>query len=178
MSFTWTVGSVTSLPVSSTQSVDTSKKSTTKFTKNPFSTNAASSCSQSTTLTINERDDDRASSISPSSLSDTTRQHDFIRTHFHRSTQCDFCGKKIWLKDAVQCKECGMSCHKKCINKCQNSTICGPVDAIAAAAVAVAAANALTPTVEFKVTDVDVDVDFPEDGDEVSQLHALSLSCD
>lgn len=63
-----------------------------------------------------------------------------------------------------------MSCHKKCINKCQNSTICGPVDAIAAAAAAAAAANALTPSVEFKVTDVDVDVDFPEYADEVSQI--------
>lgn len=56
------------------------------------------------------------------------RQHDFIRTHFHRSTQCDFCGKKIWLKDAVQCRECAMCCHKKCITKCQNSTVCGPTD--------------------------------------------------
>lgn len=52
------------------------------------------------------------------------RQHDFIRTTFNRSTQCDFCGKKIWLKDAVQCRECSMSCHKKCIVKCQSSTVC------------------------------------------------------
>lgn len=53
------------------------------------------------------------------------KQHDFIRTHFHRATQCDFCGKKIWLKDAVQCRECAMCCHKKCVTKCQNSTVCG-----------------------------------------------------
>jgi hypothetical protein len=32
------------------------------------------------------------------------KAHDFIRTHFHRTTQCDYCGKKIWLKDAVQCR--------------------------------------------------------------------------
>lgn len=185
MSFTWSnVGSVSSIPIPSTP--DIAAKKSMKFSKNPFSTIGNQSTSTTTTTsTINERDDDRASNSAslPSSLSsppphDTTRQHDFIRTHFHRATQCDFCGKKIWLKDAVQCKECGMSCHKKCINKCQNSTICGPVDAIAAAAVAVAAANALTPSVEFKVTDVDVDVDFPEDGDEVRLLHALSLSCD
>ncbi|XP_058062744.1 PDZ domain-containing protein 8 [Anopheles bellator] len=52
------------------------------------------------------------------------QQHDFIRTHFHRSTQCGYCGKKIWLKDAVQCRDCAMCCHKKCINKCQSSTVC------------------------------------------------------
>ncbi|KAL7018844.1 hypothetical protein ACKWTF_010928 [Chironomus riparius] len=52
------------------------------------------------------------------------RKHDFIRTQFNRSTQCDFCGKKIWLKDAVQCRECSMCCHKKCIVKCQSSTVC------------------------------------------------------
>ncbi|XP_053657999.1 PDZ domain-containing protein 8 [Anopheles marshallii] len=52
------------------------------------------------------------------------QQHDFIRTHFHRTTQCDYCGKKIWLKDAVQCRDCAMCCHKKCINKCQSSTVC------------------------------------------------------
>lgn len=169
MSFTWTVGSVSSLPITSS-TPDITKKST-KFTKNPFSTSSGGT--QSITSTINEKYDDHITIIN-NSLTDTTRQHDFIRTHFHRSTQCDFCGKKIWLKDAVQCKECGMSCHKKCINKCQNSTICGPVDAIAAAT---AAGNILTPSVEFKVTDVDVDVDFPDDGDEV-RLHAQSLSCD
>ncbi|XP_050746431.1 PDZ domain-containing protein 8 isoform X2 [Drosophila biarmipes] len=56
------------------------------------------------------------------------RAHDFVRTHFNRATQCDFCGKKIWLKDAMQCQECSMSCHKKCIVKCQMATVCGPVD--------------------------------------------------
>ncbi|XP_018569402.1 PDZ domain-containing protein 8 [Anoplophora glabripennis] len=53
-------------------------------------------------------------------------QHDFIRTQFHRTTHCDFCSKKIWLKDAVQCRQCGLCCHKKCIVKCQMSTGCNP----------------------------------------------------
>ncbi|XP_021925331.1 PDZ domain-containing protein 8 isoform X2 [Zootermopsis nevadensis] len=54
------------------------------------------------------------------------KQHDFIRTHFHRTTQCEFCGKKIWLKDAVQCRDCAMTCHKKCVAKCQVGTACTP----------------------------------------------------
>ncbi|OXU26153.1 hypothetical protein TSAR_007413 [Trichomalopsis sarcophagae] len=53
------------------------------------------------------------------------KPHDFIRTHFHRATHCDFCTKKIWLKDAVQCRDCGMVCHKKCEARCQASGACG-----------------------------------------------------
>lgn len=76
------------------------------------------------------------------------KSHDFIRTHFHRATSCDFCTKKvsfgifvcglkffqnenfsqIWLKDAVQCRDCGMVCHKKCEARCQLSTVCGEID--------------------------------------------------
>lgn len=55
---------------------------------------------------------------------ETSKKHDFVRTHFNRSTHCDFCGKKIWLKDAVQCSDCLMSCHKKCMVKSQSSTVC------------------------------------------------------
>lgn len=55
-------------------------------------------------------------------------KHDFVRTQFHRTTHCDFCTKKIWLKDAVQCRECALCCHKKCITKCQMSTECVPSD--------------------------------------------------
>ena len=33
---------------------------------------------------------------------------------------------QIWLKDAVQCRQCGMCCHKKCVAKCQNSNGCNP----------------------------------------------------
>jgi hypothetical protein len=32
---------------------------------------------------------------------------------------------QIWLKDAVQCRDCGMVCHKKCETRCQASGICG-----------------------------------------------------
>ncbi|KAM3966500.1 PDZ domain containing 8 [Aphomia sociella] len=56
----------------------------------------------------------------------TRASHDFVRTHFHRSTQCDFCNKKIWLKDAMQCRNCGLCCHKKCVAKCQESSPCVP----------------------------------------------------
>lgn len=55
---------------------------------------------------------------------ENSKKHDFVRTHFNRSTHCDFCGKKIWLKDAVQCSDCLMSCHKKCMLKSQTSTVC------------------------------------------------------
>ncbi|XP_022900030.1 PDZ domain-containing protein 8 [Onthophagus taurus] len=59
-----------------------------------------------------------------------TVKHDFIRTQFHRTTHCDFCTKKIWLKDAVQCRQCGLCCHKKCITKCQVSTDCVQSDIV------------------------------------------------
>ncbi|KAK7862818.1 hypothetical protein R5R35_000842 [Gryllus longicercus] len=52
------------------------------------------------------------------------RRHDFLRTHFNRATQCEFCGKKIWLKDAVQCRDCAMTCHKKCVARCQEAAAC------------------------------------------------------
>ncbi|KAK3853161.1 hypothetical protein Pcinc_040287 [Petrolisthes cinctipes] len=52
------------------------------------------------------------------------RSHEFKRTHFHSATQCDFCKKKIWLKDAYQCSECGIICHKKCMVKCEQQTSC------------------------------------------------------
>ncbi|CAG9766081.1 unnamed protein product [Ceutorhynchus assimilis] len=51
-------------------------------------------------------------------------KHDFVRTQFHGTTHCDFCSKKIWLKDAVQCRQCTMCCHKKCVAKCQTSNGC------------------------------------------------------
>lgn len=95
--------------------------------------------------------------------SNASKQHDFVRKHFQRATQCDFCGRKIWLKDAVQCKDCAMSCHKKCITKCQNSTICGPVDAVAASA-------AVMPSVEFKVTEAECDGDEVDDFEENEEV--------
>lgn len=75
--------------------------------------------------------DSAVSSAASGSAAAASKAHNFIRTHFHRATQCDFCGKKIWLKDAMQCKDCSMCCHKKCIAKCQNATVCGPVDCYA-----------------------------------------------
>ncbi|KAG8223348.1 hypothetical protein J437_LFUL001226 [Ladona fulva] len=53
-----------------------------------------------------------------------TAGHNFVRTQFHRATLCDFCEKKIWLKDAVKCHSCGMVCHKKCVAKCQSASKC------------------------------------------------------
>ncbi|XP_045131499.1 PDZ domain-containing protein 8-like isoform X9 [Portunus trituberculatus] len=54
------------------------------------------------------------------------RNHDFKRTHFHSATHCNFCRKKIWLKDAYQCSECGIICHKKCMVRCEQETVCDP----------------------------------------------------
>ncbi|CAH1402067.1 unnamed protein product [Nezara viridula] len=51
-------------------------------------------------------------------------KHDFVRTHFEKVTQCGFCFKKIWLKDALQCEGCLMSCHKKCAVKAQAGPGC------------------------------------------------------
>ncbi|XP_071443358.1 PDZ domain-containing protein 8 [Hetaerina americana] len=51
-------------------------------------------------------------------------EHDFVRTQFHRATLCDFCGKKIWLKDADRCRRCSMVCHKKCVAKCKSGSRC------------------------------------------------------
>ncbi|XP_046670278.1 PDZ domain-containing protein 8-like isoform X2 [Homalodisca vitripennis] len=50
--------------------------------------------------------------------------HDFERTHFVKATQCGFCFKKIWLKDAFQCRGCAMTCHKKCVSKCLAVSSC------------------------------------------------------
>lgn len=105
-----------------------------------ISVNSSTSLSQQSTITVQ------------SSSSSTTRAHNFMRKHFQRATQCDFCGKKIWLKDAVQCRECSMCCHKKCVTKCQNATVCGPVDC------STVLAQPPTPTIsldapEFMVTE-------------------------
>lgn len=100
-------------------------------------------------------------------VSSSPKTHNFVRTHFHRATQCDFCGKKIWLKDAVQCRDCSMTCHKKCITKCQNSTVCGPVDCSGVL-------NTINPSQqpEFTVTEAPVaevgNVDEPLDDDQKS----------
>jgi hypothetical protein len=92
------------------------------------------------------------------------KKHDFIPTHFNSSTICDFCGKKIWLKDAVQCRECSMSCHKKCIIRCQLSTVCsGGMDDLSQ-----------SPQPEFKVTSTDGDDDDYEVADEAVDTSKLA----
>ncbi|XP_013118912.1 PDZ domain-containing protein 8 [Stomoxys calcitrans] len=97
---------------------------------------------------------DNISIKSTDTIPSQPRAHNFVRTHFQRATQCDFCGKKIWLKDAMQCRECFMCCHKKCINKCQNATVCGPVDCSSA----LQQQTPLVQTPEFMVTEPDIDV--------------------
>ncbi|XP_055638028.1 PDZ domain-containing protein 8 [Toxorhynchites rutilus septentrionalis] len=106
------------------------------------------------------------------------QQHDFIRTHFHRTTQCDYCGKKIWLKDAVQCRDCAMCCHKKCINKCQSSTVCNAGDVGQPS-------SATSGKPEFRVTEIESPtievedfVDLGEEPQEKSRLesHRQSFS--
>ncbi|XP_059620798.1 PDZ domain-containing protein 8 [Phlebotomus argentipes] len=96
---------------------------------------------------------------------ESQKQHNFIRTHFNRATQCDFCGKKIWLKDAAQCKDCSMCCHKKCITKCQNSTVCGPTDAQMPTA-----SPQQTVQPEFRVTQPCEEVTEGEDVEEINRL--------
>lgn len=62
-----------------------------------------------------------------------------------------------------------MNCHKKCITKCQSSTICGPVDAISALY-----QFKLSSGVEFKITDAQED-DFEEIEPKLDQ-HRQSFS--
>lgn len=45
---------------------------------------------------------------------------------FFKISSPDISTFQIWLKDAVQCRQCGLCCHKKCIVKCQMSTGCNP----------------------------------------------------
>ena len=35
-----------------------------------------------------------------------------------------FIKSQIWLKDAYQCGECGIICHKKCMVRCEQETVC------------------------------------------------------
>lgn len=86
-------------------------------------------------------------------------KHDFIRTQFHRTTHCDFCSKKIWLKDAVQCKRCNLCCHKKCLMKCQLSTPCTLSETLDLKG---DASDILNPEIRTtEVIDDDLDCDMP-----------------
>ncbi|KAL6266295.1 hypothetical protein P5V15_003154 [Pogonomyrmex californicus] len=83
--------------------------------------------SEHTTSDFGKKENTETANIQPISNEEIAdrKMHDFIRTHFHRATHCDFCTKKIWLKDAVQCRDCGLVCHKKCEARCQASGTCG-----------------------------------------------------
>ncbi|XP_014665065.1 PREDICTED: PDZ domain-containing protein 8-like [Priapulus caudatus] len=65
----------------------------------------------------------------PPSDQELRGKHDFIGTQFHSSTACHFCGKRIWLKVAFQCRACAMICHKKCLLRCQSQTVCSSLRA-------------------------------------------------
>lgn len=63
-----------------------------------------------------------------------------------------------------------MCCHKKCINKCQNSTICGPSDSISTTS-SLTSSQTTLPPVEFKLTEpTDPDIEYLEEIDEVSNI--------
>lgn len=95
-----------------------------------------------------------------------THQHNFLRTHFSRATHCDYCGKKIWLKEAAQCKKCSMSCHKKCIKKCQLSTVCTIAQSDANSSPnATLPSGMVTPSVSLKIVDTDKSDNIVEDSE-------------
>ncbi|XP_071490252.1 PDZ domain-containing protein 8-like [Diadema antillarum] len=50
--------------------------------------------------------------------------HRLVGTQFSAPTRCDFCGKKVWTKYALQCNLCRLICHKKCSEKTQASIPC------------------------------------------------------
>ncbi|XP_046853304.1 PDZ domain-containing protein 8-like isoform X2 [Xenia sp. Carnegie-2017] len=54
----------------------------------------------------------------------TIKRHSFVDTQFYHQTKCDFCTKKIWTKSAYQCRQCGMACHKKCLQRALKHTAC------------------------------------------------------
>ncbi|XP_017880723.1 PDZ domain-containing protein 8 isoform X2 [Ceratina calcarata] len=102
------------------------------------------------------------------------KMHDFIRTHFHRATHCDFCSKKIWLKDAVQCRDCGMVCHKKCEVRCQASGTCG-AESIAAMALE---ADEIEPTTLVGESGPEISLTSCEENVQNSLVGGLGISSD
>ncbi|GFS03971.1 PDZ domain-containing protein 8 [Elysia marginata] len=83
-----------------------------------------------------ENNKDRTSSVNGNErvtfgpgLEDKSREHQeghhqFESTTFISATFCDYCGRKIWMKDAFKCRTCNMVCHKKCLVKCLVNTVC------------------------------------------------------
>ncbi|KAI4481621.1 hypothetical protein M0804_009142 [Polistes exclamans] len=98
--------------------------------------------------------------------------HDFIRTHFHRATHCDFCTKKIWLKDAIQCRDCGMVCHKKCEVRCQASGICSS-ETLAALALE---ADEIEPTANIGESSPEISLTGCEDNVQGASMMAMKAS--
>lgn len=43
----------------------------------------------------------------------------------NENTHCVLEIFQIWLKDAVQCRDCGLVCHKKCESRCLAAGPCG-----------------------------------------------------
>ncbi|KAK9498335.1 hypothetical protein O3M35_002991 [Rhynocoris fuscipes] len=93
------------------------------FSFKTLSTPTSSTNSVSPTVPLTVSPPSPSITLEPST-GGTGVQHDFIRTHFDKVTQCGFCFKKIWLKDALQCQGCLMSCHKKCAVKAQAGPGC------------------------------------------------------
>ncbi|XP_067944654.1 PDZ domain-containing protein 8-like [Watersipora subatra] len=53
-----------------------------------------------------------------------TTRHVFREKGFTQAISCSFCLKKIWMKKAMQCEDCQMIAHKKCVDQCQITTSC------------------------------------------------------
>ncbi|GAB6027659.1 hypothetical protein CHUAL_001900 [Chamberlinius hualienensis] len=70
--------------------------------------------------------EDESFSVIPEGTDDECQHmdHDFIITQFNNTVFCKFCGKKVWLKLAFQCRSCMVVCHKKCVTKFQAVTNC------------------------------------------------------
>ncbi|XP_076446430.1 PDZ domain-containing protein 8-like [Babylonia areolata] len=71
-----------------------------------------------------EANDSSQEELSDSETVSGEGRHLFSRAQFNSATYCNFCGKKIWMKNAFQCNTCDMISHKKCIEKCRAETLC------------------------------------------------------
>ncbi|XP_046441578.1 PDZ domain-containing protein 8-like isoform X1 [Daphnia pulex] len=58
-------------------------------------------------------------------VNDSMPMHNFVLTQFINVRLCDFCRKKIWLREALQCRNCELVCHKKCIKRYPDRKWCG-----------------------------------------------------
>ncbi|KAK7097991.1 PDZ domain-containing protein 8-like [Littorina saxatilis] len=71
-----------------------------------------------------EANDSSQEELSDSEAVSAEGRHVFSRAQFTSATYCNFCGKKIWMKSALQCSACSMIIHKKCTERCQVETLC------------------------------------------------------